>query len=121
MGIIMYRVVLLCCLLLATTVKAAETGPYVTVSALVRLCDSNDREQEFFCRGYLSGLTDTVEDIRRINKSAPCITRPIQVEELKGVVLAYLRTHVRDDATSADKPAVSLASIAIGQTWCPSQ
>jgi hypothetical protein len=35
-------------LLLATTAKAAETGPYVTVSALVRLCDSNDREQEFF-------------------------------------------------------------------------
>jgi Rap1a immunity proteins len=121
MGIIMYRVVLLCCLLLATTVKAAETGPYVTVSALVRLCDSNDREQEFFCRGYLSGLTDTIEDIRRINKSAPCITRPIQVEELKGIVLTYLRTHVHDDATSANKPAVSMASIAIGQAWCPSQ
>src|SRR6266542_585668 len=102
----MYPAVLLCCLLLATTAKAAEAGPYVTVSALLRLCDSNDREQEFFCRGYLSGLTDTIEDIRRINKSAPCITRPIQVEELKGVVLAFLRTHVRDDATSANKPAV---------------
>ncbi len=67
----MYRAVLLCCLLLATTAKAAETGPYVTVSALIRLCDSNDREQEFFCRGYLSGLTGTIEDTRRINKSAP--------------------------------------------------
>jgi hypothetical protein len=105
-------------LLLATTAKAAEAGPYVTVSALLRLCDSNNREQEFFCRGYLSGLTDTIEDVRRINKNAPCITRPIQVEELKGVVVAYLRTHVGDDA---DKPAVSLASIAIGQAWCPGQ
>ncbi len=108
-------------LLFATTAKAAEAGPYVTVSALLRLCDSNDREQEFFCRGYLSGLTDTIEDIRRINKSAPCITRPIQVEELKGVVVAFLRTNVRDDATSGNKPAVSLASIAIGRAWCPSQ
>ena len=54
---------------MATTAKAAEAGPYVTVSALLRLCDSNDREQEFFCRGYLLGLTDTIEDVRRINKT----------------------------------------------------
>jgi hypothetical protein len=117
----MKPVVLLCCLLLATTAKAQESRPYVTVNALLRSCDSNDREQEIFCRGYLSGVTDTIEDIRRINKNAPCLTRPIQWDELRGLVVAFLRTRVRDNANWGNQPAVSLASSAIGQAWCPSQ
>jgi hypothetical protein len=44
-------------LLLATTAKAADTGPYVTVSRLLGFCESNDRGEQLFCRGYLSGLT----------------------------------------------------------------
>jgi hypothetical protein len=108
-------------LLLATTARTAETRSYLTVSRLLAFCDSNDRGEELFCRGYLSGITDTIEDVRRVNKGAPCINRPVQAEELKSVVVAFLRTHVRDDATSGDKPAASLASTAIGQAWCPSQ
>jgi hypothetical protein len=121
MGTEMKRVVLLCCLLLATTAKAAEPGSYVTVNALLRFCDGNNREQELFCRGYLSGITDTIEDIRRVNKLTPCLTRPAQEEELKAVVIEFVRTRVRDNAQWGNEPAVSLASAAIGQAWCPSQ
>ena len=103
----MKRVVLLCCLLLATTAKATEPGSYVT-------------EQELFCRGYLSGITDTIEDVRRINKLTPCLTRPAQAEELKAVVIEFVRTRMRDNAQWGNEPAVSLASAAIGQAWCPS-
>jgi hypothetical protein len=121
MGTAMKRVVLLCCLLLATTAKATEPGSYVTVSALLRFCDSNNREQEFFCRGYLSGITDTIEDVRKVNKLTPCLTRPVQAEELKAAVIEFVRTRMRDNAQWGNEPAVSLASAAIGQAWCPSQ
>jgi Rap1a immunity proteins len=117
----MKRIVLLCCLLLATTAKTEESRPYVSVNALLRSCDTNDRVQEIFCKGYLSGLTDTIEDIRRINKNAPCLTRPIEWEELRSVVVGFLRTRVRDNAKWGNEPAVSLASMAIGQAWCPGQ
>jgi Rap1a immunity proteins len=117
----MKRVVLLCCLLLAPAAKATEPGPYVTVSALMRFCDSTDRQQELFCRGYLSGITDTIEDVRRINKLTPCLTRPAQAEELKAVVIEFVRTRMRDNAQWGNEPAVSLASAAIGHAWCPGQ
>ena len=117
----MKRVVLLCCLLLATTAKATESGSYVTVNALLRFCDSNKAEQELFCRGYLSGITDTIEDVRRINKLTPCLTRPAQAEELKAVVIEFVRTRARDNDQWGNEPAASLASAAIGQAWCPSR
>jgi Rap1a immunity proteins len=109
-----YITAMIVALMLATPAKAGEA--FMSVARLLPYCESSDVTISNFCVGYLSAVSDFMENQRKINKRGPCITTPVTMRALGDVVVPFLRSHIHDNG---EESAIPYVTIAIGRTWCP--
>lgn len=88
-------------LLVALSAGLAANQAHATYYAgdtLLELCEARSDQAKDLCRGYISGIDDSIEAFGGWNPMQMhwCIPRKVTLDQLQSVVTAYLRSHPRE-------------------------
>jgi hypothetical protein len=104
-------------LLLSCVGAAADPGPvHPDGNTLLRRCaGAEGLSGRLFCVAYLLGVQETFDAMRDINGVDPCRPQAVTLDQVKDVVIRYLK----ENPEKRDFPAVLLVVTATRETWCP--
>jgi hypothetical protein len=109
-------------LLIVAMILAASATPsfgyYIDGNELYRKCSINPSSSteymdSSFCLAYILGVSDTLDTARANNKVDVCVPAGVQAQQLKDVVLAYLRSK----PSIRNMEANILVVNALGDAW----
>jgi hypothetical protein len=97
------------------TVTSARAQWYQNGNTLLEICESQNGGDRIGCNAYLEGIVDAIEGARVARGFSSCLRGGVQVNQVRDVVVTYLKTN----ASKRDVSAGWLASWAIEEAWCP--